>query len=589
MNKNIVVIFAQELSAAEKKHFSHLPKGTTIVGPQKLQHEFDAQGFEWVDLAPLLQAGSIYEASALLEELSVFTLPNGTRVTKAAVYKEYELWWIHYTSLFLNFCLPYTQYKKLFGYLAGFEHVYMYKPSHKALTSLFLQSHGKKLTILGEKSFAWARIPFGVVLQTVLTILSLPILVLKRKKILFFTGDKFAAKKDYDARMGFIYEEMRGRNASFVEFVRSLESWKTVLGHFIERKRPVVYSVPILMLGHVISTLTLAQYRRSRAVDAFMPKYEGDSETYFKFLLATYYVKHADGDIWSIRITRCILTMLGIRSGFFTAAMERNLPLVIACKLQGVPTVGILHGVSSRHYNMYDFLATYDGSKTLSVDTYGVWSEWWKSYYLENNKAYHEEQLVVSGPMRPITRQEGVVSKSRAVGSPKKVLFVSEQLAVPEEVLPYLKALIDSPGIDVYMTFRPYRDGFELWLRQHHPDVLDKIGEDHIVRSGIKDAITLCDMIVGTHSTAVLEALFEHKPIAFFATSKWGDYFNLQGFHSEYTFYAHTIDELIKVVQKSHEVPESVLMSLSERFFGDPYQNGSKWVVDELIKASLRR
>lgn len=580
--KTALVLLEHDLSLDDIHHLRKLSKCSVVIGPKTLREKCSVYGIEWRSLEDLTSPGSIYEAAAFLEELSLLKYDN-TTVAKSVMYQGYELWWMHYTDLYLNFCLPYTQYKSLLEYLKDMEIVYFIDPPYRDLFTFFLSAHNRKVILFQNVQKRIGRLlPIGVIVQLFLTLVCIPLLILKRAKILIFTGDKFAPSKDYDPRMEYIYTELRERKLSYVEFVRSLESWKTVISHACIRLRPVIYPVAVRALGTCMSVCTGALSRRHRALHAFIQSIPQNGDDRFKLLVSTFYLRDVDSDIWAIRFYTYILKGIGIRAAFFTAPMARNFVVVLASKLNNIPTVGILHGAASRAYNGYDFLPTYTGNKTLSLDRYGVWSEWWKEYYTENNKLYTEEQLVVSGPMRPLSKDIEIKAHGTNLGGVKKVLFVSEQLAVPEEVLPFLSKLLETHGIEVYMTFRPYRDEFEMWLKANHPQVLSRIGESHIIRTGIKDAIAQSDVVVGTHSTAVLEALFELKPIVFFATKKWGDYFTLKSFHPQYNFYAEDFQALIECIRKSDQIPEIVLRGLLERFFGDPYQNGSKWAVDQL-------
>jgi hypothetical protein len=181
--------------------------------------------------------------------------------------------------------------------------------------------------------------------------------------------------------------------------------------------------------------------------------------------------------------------------------------------------------------------------------------------------------------MRPLT-----VSQSPPLSGPIKVLFISEQLAAPQEVLPYLEALLNETQLQVYAKFRPYHDGFEEWLREHRPDLLEKIDKSRIFRGEMQEAVAKCDVVIGSHSTAVLEALLQLRRPLFFMTGKQGDFFDIRSFESSYSFLAETPEELIRLTEQSREIPKEVLRSLQERYFGDPTRNGSAWVVTEIEK-----
>ena len=102
----------------------------------------------------------------------------------------------------------------------------------------------------------------------------------------------------------------------------------------------------------------------------------------------------------------------------------------------------------------------------------------------------------------------------------------------------------------------------------------------------MQEAVNECDVVVGSHSTAVLEALLQFKTPIFFNTNKWGDCFSFKEYGNNHPFFAESPDELSEKIKGAQSVSMGTLKDLLERYFGDPYQNGSKWVVDELISAS---
>lgn len=580
--KSVLVVFGEKLPRGWQRSRNRY---AVVVAREKLRHEVQAADREWINLETLIESGSVYEASAFLEELSRLTFPDGSRLAKACLYKGYELWWTHYDNLFLHFCLPYTQYRKLLEYLKTFQHIYLYRPPHKALFSYYLQAYGSSSTILRESGLkSHSPLPFGVFIQILITMVSLPILILQKRRLMVFIGDKFGKNRDYDFRMRFIYEELRGRNIRFVEFVRSLESWRIVLAHAWIRRRPVIYSEAVTFIGRFCSILSGGHARAQREFVANAFAVETSPETRFKFLVATQYLLTAHDDIWAIRIMKWLLHAIGIKAACMTAATERSWHTVLGCKLSAIPTIGILHGVASRHYVTSDFLPGFDGTNMLSVDRYGLWSEWWREYYLKYSKAYRAEQLYVSGPMRPLESGEQKSNVHADEGGHLKVLFIGEQQGYPAEALPYVSKLINTKGIDLYVKFRPYRDGFEEWMKKHHPELLREV---KILKGSIEEATSICDVVVGSHSTAALEALFALKPPIFYETKKWGDYFDLKEYHPTYAFFAKTPEELVQCILKSREIPVEVLEKLRERYFGDPHKNGSKWVVDQAEKILL--
>jgi len=557
-------------------------KFDTIVADKMFQDNIKALGSHFIELETLIDSGSVREASVFLEGLSRLDLPNGSRPSKSFLYKGYELWWIHYTDFFNYFCLPYTQYKKLLKYLMSFSIVHLYQPPYKDLFSYYLQAYECEYNIIQKRSIkSLSFIPSGIFLQIIITLISLPFLIIKKSRLMVFIGDKFDKSQDYDFRMKFIYQELRGRNIPFVEFIRSLESWKTVIGHAIRRKRPVIYSEGVTFIGRFMSIISGGRRRAKEQFGSHNFDLEANPEIRFKLLIAMRYLHGVYDSVWAIRIMKLILRIIGVKVAMIPAATDRNFHAVLGCKLRGIPTVGILHGVAFRHSIPCEFMSGFNGEKMLSVDFYGVWSEWWKKYYIKESDAYKPEQLYVSGPIRPleVLKESNSITESQS-GLPR-VLFISEQIAVPSELMPYLYKLLKQSDIKLTIKFRPFRDGFENWLLENEPEIL-KLENIGIVRGGMQEAIQNTDVVVGCKSTAVLESLLQLKVPIFFRTAKWGDYFNMTESSERRHFFAENPEELIERIKDARNLPRKSIARLCEQYFGDPYKNGSKWVVDKI-------
>lgn len=552
----------------------------TCIAKETLRKDVEASSVKFISLESLLEPGSIYEATALLEELPYLSLASGAAVSEAFVYKGFPLWWIHYNPLFLFFCLPFTQYRRLLESLKGARRVYVYRPPFGNLFRRFLEAHGAEMIELKERRLRSPEfIPFGVFVQIALTILFLPFVFLLRRPLLVFTGDKFEKGRDHDFRLRYIYEELRKRKIPFVEVIRGLEPWGRVLSHAWRRRRPVIYADALTFLARFLSILSGDRAHARKLFGRGAMPLGITAKEKFKYSLAMHYLLDVGADVWAIRLMSVILRLSGVRAAYITAANERNFTTNLACKLERIPTVGILHGFASRFYNAYDFMSGFKGEQPMGVDRYGVWSSWWRDYYLKYSKAYAPKSLSIVGPMRPPAFASSVNAKREG---PLRVLFVAEQLAVPAEVLPFLEALLSKEDIAFHFKFRTYRDGFEDYLKAHRPNLLAKVPAGRVFRGTMQEAITGCDVVVGSHSTAVLEALLQGKPCVLFDTKKWGDYFELEPFNTRARVFAKTPDEFIDFVRKSQHIPAEILAELREMYFGDSKKNGSAWAVDQL-------
>ncbi len=551
-----------------------LPRGAgdvdVLIGPRQLESSARERGLDFVALESFEGAENIYEGRALLEEISRLAYPDGTKIASSVSYQGFDLWWTHYNALMRNFCLPYSQHKKILAHLETYKKVYLHQAPHSALFSYYLNACGVSVVLSGLRRGFSA----GLFLQAILTLVSVAVLAIVRPRVMVFIGDKLEQGTDRDFRMGPIYAHLRERGVHFMECVRSIESWRVMLRNAGIRRRPVVYSEALSLLARGMSALSVRPLRA--ATTKHLVSLEGRDS--WKCRVAAHYLLSADEDVWAVRITRTVFKLIGFRAGLFTAILERNVHAAIACKLLEIPTVGILHGVATPYSTVYDFLKGFTGRR-FTTDVYGVWSNWWKEYFEKESDAYAPEQLVVSGPMRPLSSPP--VREDRQ--GPIRVLFMSEQRAVPEEVLPYLEALIAQGDIEVTMKFRPFRDGFEEWLKMHTPELLShpKLGN---VRGSMEHALAHADAVVGCHSTGILEGLLQSVVPIFLYTPKWGDYYGMGATQERSVLLARTLDELLARVRGARDIPPTLLQELREQYFGESGKDGSRWAVDLIEK-----
>lgn len=571
-----LVIFGPDLPRKNERWWRQFE---VVVAPQKYAETITQKSLTFIELESFIDSGNVLLAEQLVEELSRLTHRKGSRISKAVNFRGFELWWIHYDDLLYRFCLPYTEYHRMLVFLQNFPKIFFYQPPFDTLFKYYLEARGRECVTLKGKS--QKRPSLGMIFQALISFPFLLGLAVVRPKLMVWTSDLFEQSNDFDFRYKFVYEEMRRKKIAFVEFIRSLEPVSVVLAHAWERRRPVIYSYAVI---NVVKYMAFLSGRANDyGLSDLVPAEEADAEQKFKFSLATHYLSNVRGEVWSILLMKFFLKIIGVKAAIVPVALSRNFCEVLACKLAGIPTVGILHGAPSKGYNVYEFMPAFDGDKYLSVDKYGLWSQWWKEYFIKNSRAYQPEQLFVSGPMRPWQKDDGPPADTKPTeGGLLKVLFVAEHLAAPLETLPFLRALAEEPGLSLRIKFRASRDNFEEWLKNNHPEILSKIGRGNLLKGNMAKAIADSDVVVGSHSTGVLESLLQLKPFVFFKTDKWGDCFDLESFDSEYGIFAKNPEEFLAYVKKSGSIPQDVLISFRDRFFGNPYANGGKWVIEQV-------
>ena len=575
MTKSILIIFKNELPVKDEMWWQQFE---TIVAPKRFEETIHKYGIHFVDLDTMVDPGSIEKALELVRKLSVVMTLDGRRVSKIINYKGFDLWWMYYDELMYKFCLPYTQYHRLLEYCKIFSKIILYEPPFGSLFKHFLDAHNCQYLISGKSPKKFP--PLGTLLQAIASIPFLVWIKIKSSKLMVWSGDKLDPKLNHDFRMRFIYEELHRRNLKYVEFIRSIEPFSTVLRHALQRRRPVIYSYAIVTI--VRSVASFLGWGNKHTISSIRPSVEAKDEQKFLFLVSTNYLWNVTGDIWAIHVMKFLLKFIGIKAAVLNAAVNRNFPEVLACKLLNISTIGIQHAATPKNYFVSDFMHEFDGKKLLSVDKYGLWSRWWKEYYIKNSRIYKPEQLFVSGLMCPLKNEAVSSYTTREKGRQIKVLFVAEQLAAPLEIMPYLEALMEEKDLSLYLKVRSYGDGFENWLKANRPDILEELGQENILRGSMHEAFAQCDVVVGSHSTGVLEALMCLRPPIFFNTDKWGDYFELKSLSLPCNLFADNPTELINYIKESINISPDVLKRLQKMFFGNPYKNGCKWVVDQL-------
>jgi len=566
-NKKVLVVFGEQFPKKSEKWRQQFDE---ILGPRELER--------------FVQSGNVQEAYELVNKLSRLTTRDGKRLSKLINWQGYELWWMHYDDICYNFCFPYIQYRKLLEYLKDFKEIYLYQAPYSNLFRYFLKSNDCRCVEVDDFSVRLRKwlIPGGIFVQLILSALFLLPLIIIRPKVMFWTNDKFNPPYRYDFRHKRIYQELEAGKVHFVRFIRGMESWSTVLRHAWQRKRPVIYSAAII---YFISE----KFRRfekkedKELIDSIRSSGDNPEQGFWLSVFTHYLKDNIRVTRWSINTMKWLLQLIGVRSAILLSAGNRTFHEVLGCKLAGIKTVGVQHGLTPRYYFVADFMPEFDGEKPLSLDRYGLRSDWWKQYYLKYGRTFKPEQLYISGSTRPLEKEITFVESPASKEGPLKVLFVAEQLAEPTEIMPYLLALLEVKDFIVSVKFRPQTDKLEEWLKKNEQGLLGKINS---LKGDIHQAISESDVVVGSNSTAVLEGLCQLKPFVFFWTNKWGDYFDIATFDTQGRFFVRNPADLIDRIRKSSDVPKEDLKKLQERFLGNPYQNGAKWLVEQAVEFS---
>ncbi|NUQ00845.1 MAG: hypothetical protein HUU35_13430, partial [Armatimonadetes bacterium] len=274
---------------------------------------------------------------------------------------------------------------------------------------------------------------------------------------------------------------------------------------------------------------------------------------------------------------RRLLRWTGVRHLVGWEFANRQALLTIAAKCEGIPVSGFMHGAGMRTYMAHEFMPEFQAARPHGPDRFGVWSEWWREYYQRQSKLYGSVE--VSGPMRPAA----VLAKGERGPreGPLRVLWISEPLIHPSEVIDYLDAV--RARHELVIKIRPAnKDRFYSALLELRPDY----AQTPAVDGSIHEAVANADVVVGSHSTAVIEASLQETPFVLVATQQWGDYFEVADGVQPALYVTTPADLLVSIDAHGTAPDRGRIRQLRERFFGQPGASGTAWLA-EVVTADV--
>jgi len=478
-----------------------------------------------------------------------------------------NLCWAFYDRFFLDIGITLSKIESLFGEIDQADEVQCIDcpPDIINILETYAQWKGKifsKAPIEKRKKL----IELYTLLRIALALLSLVKLAFlyKRKstnKLVFlWTGDYLGNQGYADPRLGELEQKLIKDGYDIQYLIRTQGvSIKKIINNFRARRGVGIYydDLHILFPYNVIT-----------------PPQTSDFE---EFIFVKKYLRSAEKMLFQIDFWKSIFEKtkpLAFISWFYSS---RTASLIGAAKQCGIPTIGFMHGVSVRSYMCHEFIKEFRG-QAIGPDYFGTWSTWWKNYFIENSSIYPREGIQVSGPLRPIknsTKEKFEWTK----GSLIKVFIVSEGHMNPEHLGPYIEKILHDNRFEITFKIRPFgRDAFWEKVKEFEPFNHKSI---KISRESSPEAFINCDIVLGSHSTAVLEALTIGKPIALINTPKWGDYFSISQSNKRSQFWIDSpesvVDSLIKIVEGNNM---ETINEMAVDYFGQG--SATEWILKTL-------
>ena len=379
-----------------------------------------------------------------------------------------------------------------------------------------------------------------------------------KKHIAIWTGDFYNFELKSDFRLGRLYKEFDSNKISYIEFIRLGEiSYKSFFTNLFYRRRLVIY----------YDSFDIFLYFLTPSINIKI------CDNYFNNIelkIINSYINNFSKKRYQIYLFNFLFKSLGIKKYISWETSHRQLFSRIAASDCQVSTIGFMHGFGFNSYLSYLHLDGYNGNYKFGPDVFIVWSEFWKTYFLKSN-IYRE--IYDWGPLRFNTFSN---TKGNKVDKRINILYITEPLIDVSEMLEYLFFLTSNKSkYNVTFKLRNLNCKFYNKLIKDYPEF--KIIS--VTTELFEKAVNKFDLVIGSHSTAVLESSIFSVPFLAVITSKWGDYFEIS---KKFPYsVVNSIDDFKLKINSINNLDNEVFEYFSKNYYGT---NNSINKIIELLK-----
>ena len=536
---------------------------TCIISSKSEKLKFDNSKEKVLYIEDYVEISSVAEARKLTDRI----FSHNADFIAGSDYKGYKVTWSWYSDVF-QFCIKYLEIERLTQAIDALD------VQHLKIGNISPQYRKVLEVCYFNKKVVSSALEGGPLLSMKQVLFNTATLLFSMASILYFilrpgrnvatyTGDFVYKNTKSDFRLNHLYEKYKENNIQFIEFIRDT----TIKNFFIntfKRKRFAIHYMSIIFF-----------------VDLFMKsaQYSKQPHDFYQSILYDYY--HANIVLTkSTLIIEQILKVLRVDKFVLISFSSRSASLAIAAKSLGIKTIGIMHGLQQKDDTVYEFMQSYQESKKIGCDIYGVWSEHYLEYFRKYSKISTKNSFQFSGLLRPVKNMNQSSPFKRVSKDKIRVLLISEPLVSVLEIAPYVKCLLENNDIEVTIKIRPMiRDLYYEKIKAELP--YDK--NINIVSGDIKETGKKFDVFIGSYSTTVIEASLIGKISVLLDTKKWGDYFNIDTLISNKSLIVRNPETLCNSILSRIENEHSLdtIGLTKDRFFGNN-MDGAQWIVDQL-------
>ncbi len=482
-------------------------------------------------------------------------------------YDGYKVSWAWYDQIY-QISLKYTEIKNLIHKLEYMNYDSMtIEGIHPSYEKVLIHYFFDKNLKTNKKTNVKSNIKFFTINIVLLffSIISIVYFFIRNKKnVGIRTEDLIFKGTKSDFRLNHLYSELDNNKINYIEFIRSRNFKSSIINIFIRKKFAIYYDC-IAYFVKLFSKNRVYEIKPTNFQESVLFRCSNNNEV----LIST------------LKYIRIIYKLCHIDKMIITSFSSRSASLCVAAKSLGITNIGIMHGLSIKDYAVQEFMESYSENKNIGPDVFGVWSDHWVKYFQKYCKNIGIQNIYHSGLLRPLNNfNRNEFSK---VPSDKiRVLLISEPLVSAEEILPYIKKIIECDEFEIGIKVRPMiKDKFYEQLKDLYPEIEAIPKYDGKILEDGKNF----DIFIGSNSTALLEASLIGKISIAVQTNKWGDYFSFDELIHETNLLVCNSNEICENIkyrfQNEHDL--KTIKLIKNKFFGEG-KDGTHWIIQEIRK-----
>ncbi len=355
--------------------------------------------------------------------------------------------------------------------------------------------------VVGVKSLITA------VVMVIISLVSIFYAYIKRGNTAVFSGDKIDGKYANDFRLEPLYHVLHEEHIKYLEIVHTLGGM-TMIKHFLERERPVIYleSIDVLVSPFVFLYKLRARIRVSHLE---LNSFSINDRKFVQFILEKYISMCLISRV-RLMIFTALLSILNIKKVFSIDDTRHYNELMAATRILGIPSYAIQHGHFTKYHAGWLKKTNLKG-ESMRPRYLLVWSNYWKQELKRLDTIFDEDEILVGGERWPLSS----TSLPGDFTNDLSILIPYENDAPKSEVRRYIDDFLSLENVEVIFKIRADHDKQEQ-LTEYG---LDKVrGKLTIVRS-VNDVIERVSLVAGTYSTFLYDMVVAEKPVAILESS----------------------------------------------------------------------